>query len=161
MEMAGIDRENYPPIATNDSKALRKLSLLEARMVGMDTESRDASLPPIDGSRGSENNSNNSRSTIGFGNPQPAGAPSPSRGGIPLQGVAGRSQGAGAGAGSGTREAGAEVETEEGLCRGVAARRDLKRKPISAARCTQHAEHGGGCEPGDPLDPTSSWGSWR
>lgn len=58
MELAGIPRENFPPIVGNDSKTLRKLSLLEARMLGAGSESRDGSLPPNDSSRGSENNSN-------------------------------------------------------------------------------------------------------
>lgn len=58
MELSGIPMENFPPIVGNDSKAMRKLSLLEARMVGAGTESREGSLPPNDGSRGSENNSN-------------------------------------------------------------------------------------------------------
>lgn len=58
MELSGIPLENFPPIVGNDSKTLRKLSLLEARMVGAGNESRDASLPPNDGSRGSDNSSN-------------------------------------------------------------------------------------------------------
>lgn len=58
MELAGISMDNFPPVAGNDSKTLRKLSLLEARMVGAGSESRDASLPANDSSRGSENNSN-------------------------------------------------------------------------------------------------------
>lgn len=58
MELSGIPMENFPPTVGNDSKTLRKLSLLEARMLGAGNESGDASLPPNDGSRGSENNSN-------------------------------------------------------------------------------------------------------
>lgn len=58
MELAGIPRENFPPIVGNDSKTLRKLSLLEARMIGAGNESRDGSLPPNESSRGSDNNSN-------------------------------------------------------------------------------------------------------
>lgn len=58
MELAGLSMENFPPVAGNDSKTLRKLSLLEARMIGAGNESRDASLPANDSSRGSENNSN-------------------------------------------------------------------------------------------------------
>ncbi|CAM9104732.1 unnamed protein product [Ectocarpus fasciculatus] len=69
MELSGLAMDNFPAIAANDSKTLRKLSLLEARMVGAGNESRDASLPPNEGSRGSENNSN-SMSTIGFAKPR-------------------------------------------------------------------------------------------
>lgn len=58
MELSGLAMDNFPAVAANDSKTLRKLSLLEARMVGAGNESRDASLPPNEGSRGSENNSN-------------------------------------------------------------------------------------------------------
>lgn len=58
MDLGGLSMENFPPVAGNDSKTLRKLSLLEARMVGAGNESRDGSLPPNDGSRGSDNNSN-------------------------------------------------------------------------------------------------------
>lgn len=60
MELSGMPMENFPPVmGNNDSKTLRKLSLLEARMIGAGSESRDGgSLPPNDGSRGSENNSN-------------------------------------------------------------------------------------------------------
>ena len=60
MELSGIPIENFPPVmGNNDSRTLRKLSLLEARMIGAGSESRDGgSLPPNDGSRGSENNSN-------------------------------------------------------------------------------------------------------
>lgn len=59
MELSGIPIENFPPVmGNNDSKTLRKLSLLEARMIGAGGESRDGSLPPNDGSRGSDNNSN-------------------------------------------------------------------------------------------------------
>ncbi|CAM9214782.1 unnamed protein product [Sphacelaria rigidula] len=57
MELAGISMDNFPPVV-NDSKTLRKLSLLEARMVGAGNESRDASLPANESSRGSDNNSN-------------------------------------------------------------------------------------------------------
>eukprot|EP00903_Cladosiphon_okamuranus_P007033 g6838.t1 len=74
MEISGLAMDNFPAaIAGNDSKTLRKLSLLEARMMGAGNESREASLPPNDGSRGSENNSN-SMSTIGFGKPRSPGA---------------------------------------------------------------------------------------
>ncbi|CAM9101773.1 unnamed protein product [Ascophyllum nodosum] len=69
MELPGIQMENFPPIVGNSSKTLRKLSLLEARMIGAGNESPDGSLPPNDGSRGSENNSN-SLSTIGFAKPR-------------------------------------------------------------------------------------------
>ncbi|CBJ26310.1 Tousled-like protein kinase [Ectocarpus siliculosus] len=79
MEFSGLAMDNFPAIAANDSKTLRKLSLLEARMVGAGNESRDASLPPNEGSRGSENNSN-SMSTIGFAKPR-ASAISPGGGG--------------------------------------------------------------------------------
>ena len=59
MEISGLAMDNFPAaIAGNNSKTLRKLSLLEARMIGAGNESREASLPPNDGSRGSENNSN-------------------------------------------------------------------------------------------------------
>lgn len=59
MELSGLAMANIPAaIAGNDSKTLRKLSLLEARMIGAGNESREASLPPNDASRGSENNSN-------------------------------------------------------------------------------------------------------
>lgn len=58
MELTGMAMDNFPAIVGNHSKTLRKLSLLEARMIGAGNESRESSLPPNDGSRGSENNSN-------------------------------------------------------------------------------------------------------
>ncbi|CAM9499039.1 unnamed protein product [Pylaiella littoralis] len=79
MELAGMALDNFPAIVGNHSKTLRKLSLLEARMIGAGNESREASLPPNDGSRGSENNSN-SMSTIGFAKPRPS-VGSPASGG--------------------------------------------------------------------------------
>lgn len=66
MELPGIQMENFPPIVGNNSKTLRKLSLLEARMIGAGTESRDGSLPPNDGSRGSDNNSNSTLALLCF-----------------------------------------------------------------------------------------------
>ncbi|CAM9986686.1 unnamed protein product [Scytosiphon promiscuus] len=86
MELSGLAMENFPASVANDSKTLRKLSLLEARMLGAGNESRDASLPPNEGSRGSENNSNSRQaavacavSTIGFAKPR-ANVPSPGGG---------------------------------------------------------------------------------
>ncbi|CAM9788217.1 unnamed protein product, partial [Choristocarpus tenellus] len=118
MEMAGLDRGNYPPIAGNDSKTLRKLSLLEARMVGLDTDSQEAQLLPSgDGSRGSENNSN-SRSTIGFARPQIA-VPSPSQG---------NSNGPGLSQGHGLGTVGGNTQADPVMGQGQGGGGSLKRK---------------------------------